>query len=96
MGKKKHDAHYFNKKSCLTAPKPPNKLPCVPNEIKNAVCTTPLSLPLCPPKRSLSISNLGSYHGNHAANHTSTYPSQMPMLSAIRETSSKMTAARAP
>lgn len=26
MGKKKHDAHYFNKKSCLTAPKPPNKM----------------------------------------------------------------------
>lgn len=24
MGKKKHDAHYFNKKSCLTAPKLPN------------------------------------------------------------------------
>ena len=24
MGKKKHDAHYFNKKSCPTAPKPPN------------------------------------------------------------------------
>lgn len=26
MGKKKHDAHYFNKKSCLTAPKPLNKM----------------------------------------------------------------------
>ena len=26
MGKKKHDAHYFNKKICLTAPKPLNKM----------------------------------------------------------------------
>lgn len=64
MGKKKHDAHYFNKKSCLTAPKPPNKLLRVPNEIKNAVCATLLSLsaPLqpCTPKHALSISNLGS------------------------------------